>query len=117
MQTYIGRYPVIHSASLIIPDKETARVEFQVGTWAIKVRFSFEEKHEGEEEGSITIKPVDGIAHITFFGWDNVLGTGLKQPVLLGEANTGQKVLFILTHHRVGELNKLDVSFLLDSEQ
>ena len=110
---HIGPNLILHSATLVIPDNEKASVEFTVGALTLKTLFSFDNSARDEDEMRITVEAIDDVANITFFGWNNPLGTGLKEPATLANISTGQKVLFILAHHRVGEINKLDVNFLL----
>lgn len=113
----IGDRDIVHTSSLIIPGGKDAWIEFNIGSWLVKVNVIFKDSDEEDKSGSIVIEAVEDYAKVTFFGWNNSLGSATVKPVNLGKTNEGQQLAFMATHWLVGSVNRLDMQFLLGGEE
>ena len=113
----IGERDVVHTASLIVPKGENAIVDFRVGQWDISLKIIFVRNDDKAEKGSISLEVIDGNPQISLINWNNSLGTATIQPAVLGTANDGRKLSFMLCHWLIGDTNKVDIQFLLGGEQ
>ena len=115
MQVQIGGQRVVDTANLIIPKNKTVLVEVVADGRRLKARIRFESTESGKKEATINVKPVDGEALITFSGWENPLGTATTQPFEVARFSESQALFCMAAHHRIGEVDKLDITFLLGS--
>ena len=112
----IGDKKVIHSASLIVPEGDSALVEFSIELWKARVRIAFKNDLEGDSKSTIDVKgenDVSGESSITFLNWKNPIGTATTIPVRIGRTNTNQEIFIMAAHWYIGSVNKLDIHFLL----
>jgi hypothetical protein len=111
----IGNREVVHTFSIIVPDKEDAWVDFNVGQWNINLRIYFTED-KGKDTGALSLEVLQDIPHLNLINWRNALGTATIKPIELGTTSDGRQLSFMLTHWLIGETNKLDIQFLLGGE-
>jgi len=112
----IGNRKVVYTSSLIIPEGEDAWIFFDVGDWHVKVNLIFNISDEENENGAISIEGIDDHAKVTFFNWNNSLGTVTVNPVELGKTNEGKRLTFMASHWLIGRVNKIDVQFLIGED-
>ena len=113
----IGDREIVHSCTLIVPEREQALISFAVGGWSINVEVAFEQGEDKEAEGSMDVYPVDNNRlRMTFKNWNNPLGTATSQPIRIGNTNRKRELSFLATHWRIGTINRMDILFLLGAE-
>jgi hypothetical protein len=115
MKAKVGAREVIHCTSLIIPSSESAEICFNVGAWEIDIKISFETDSTKEGSRDILYDNIDNQLHLKFRNWTNSIGTALIKPVEIGRTNTNQGLSFIATHWLIGDVNKIDMQFMLDA--
>ena len=111
----IGDRNVVHNCSMIVPDGETASIEFLLGSWTVRIRINFIQSGD-DEKSTITVTAasgVDGESLITFVNWRNPIGTATTIPVVIARTNTNQELLIMAAHWMIGNVNKVDIHFLL----
>ena len=69
----IGNRKVVYSCSLIIPEGETASIEFLIEHWRVKIRINFENDSEKTSESTIKINKPGEELLITFSNWKTQL--------------------------------------------
>lgn len=112
----IGDKKIIYSASLIVPDGESASVSFVLGSWVARMRIEFGGDTSKDGKSTINVKgedPTTGESTITFLNWRNPIGTATTKPINIGKTNTNQDIFVLATHWYIGSVNKLDIQFLL----
>ena len=112
----IGNRKVVYSCSLIIPEGETALVEFSIGSWKIKIRINFENDLQTNESTINVGEEMNGESLITFSNWKNPVGTATIKPVVIGQTDTNQQLLMMAASWLIGNVNKLDLHFLLSAK-
>lgn len=113
MTIKIGSREVVFSTSLIIPKNETAEFDFTVDLWHISIRIEFLETSDESQPREVKFDVQSSQLIIKFVNWNNALGTAILQPHQIGLSNNGQALSFIATHWLVGDVNRIDVQFLL----
>lgn len=116
MQIEIGGRKVVGSANLIIPKNEAAVIEILAVNRVLRAQLRVERDASGEQkDAAINVQPVDNEAHITLSGWDNPLGTATTQPFEVARLDENQALYCMIAHHRIGDVDRLDLSFLVGS--
>lgn len=118
----VGEREVIHTATLILPTKEDAWVDFMLGSWHVRVNVAF--RNDPSEPGKpispagIELESKDDHAKLTLTNWANPLGTATKQPVEFATTSDGAKVYLMIWHTSTGgEVERLDLQFLLEPKK
>jgi hypothetical protein len=113
----IGDKQVVHFASLIVPEKESAWVEFSLGNWVPRINIVFETKPPAEGQpaapAGISLEPVGDYGKMVFTNWDNALGAATTAPFELGKSNDGKTISVMVWHIRTGSVHRLDLQFLV----
>lgn len=112
----IGDRKVVYNCSLILPEGETASIEFLIDHWRVKIQINFLNDAERTSESIISINRTDQELLITFLNWKNPVGTATIKPVEIGRTNTRQQLSMMAAHWFIGSVNKLDLHFLLDNK-
>lgn len=116
MLVEIASRTVVDSASLIIPRNETAIIEVVAANRRLRARIIFERIPTEEIKGqSINVTPVGNEAHITFLGWNNPLGSATTEPFEVAKFGDNQVLYCMVAHHLIGDVDRLDLSFLIGS--
>lgn len=116
MKLKVGKRKVIHTVTLIVPSGEEAWIEFNLDNWNIRLKILFEVTSDKSKQREINIKATDDYGIIIFKNWTNSLGTATRVPVEFGKTSNGRDLLFMASHSLIGDVNKLDLQFLLGSE-
>lgn len=112
MTTHIGSKQVVHFSSLIVPDGEAATIEFNIGAWNLNFNVSFS-KDESVEGASLSIEEMNGKSYMKFANWTGTLGTATQKPFVIGKTNQGHELSIMITHWLVGDVNKVDIQFMI----
>ena len=110
MKIQIGNKVVIESVSLLIPGDQGAWLEFDAGTWRVKINVLFRDSKDEPEVG-FNLQGSDDHAVLTIKNWNNSLPMAIEQPFQLGVVD-GKKVEFLFSGYAVGNLKKLELVFL-----
>lgn len=115
----IGKWNVLKTSCLIIPDGEVAEIQLKVGN-EMPLTFRIEFVDEEALETRISWETMNGKINLAFHGWKNVLGTSMNGPQRLGsftsdEAGSERELSFLAAHSKIGKSNKLDLHFLMES--
>jgi hypothetical protein len=110
----IGGRELIQSFSLLIPKGEDAWLEFEAGSWKIRLRVLFEYDTTNPHARFNLIGKVDH-AELSVINWNNALPYAIDTPAILGD-NAGRKVVFLFTGYAVGGLKRFDLSFFWEKK-
>ena len=117
MPVIIGGRTVVHCDTLIIPSGEVAEVSFSIGGWNLNFEISFSaSSSSASNETTLSVESGDGRSYINFSNWVSSLGTATLEPFKLGETNQGHELSCMVTHWLIGNVNKLDVQFMLGDQ-
>lgn len=112
----IGNKEIVHTTSLIIPKDEEAVIDFKVGNWEIELRLLFKIEKENTKKGIISLEVTDKIPKLILTNWFNALGMATKMPIEFGTTDNGKKLYIMICHWYIGDVNKIDLQFLLGGE-
>lgn len=111
----IGKWRVVESFNLIIPQNKTASLSISPILGQLNLRIKFEGESTERDLLGVDIKVApDGFGEITFKNWTNVLGTSMNEPASIGRSSAGKQILFLAAHWRIGLINKLDLQILTE---
>lgn len=114
MKITVGGREHITTAVLQVPDGEDAWLEFQAGTWRVRLNIIFIDDKEDSSQ-NFSVKGVDDHAVLTFKNWNRGLPAAVSKPFQLGEADN-RNIVFIFSGYAVAGLKRLDISFFWESE-
>ena len=116
----VGTREVVYTATVLIPSREEAWLEFSVGGWLVKLNLLLvaEEAKPGDATPTprLSIEAVDDHARLVLYNWSNALGTATSEPVEMGRASNGQVLSVMVWHVRTGEADRIDLQFLLGAK-
>ena len=111
MTMKIGDKSVVSVSSLIVPDGDSASIESTIENQTIKIKLFFY-PNEGDQP-KIDWQPEGEYLNINFRGWTNSLATATNKPVKIATDINGKILGFMVTHWRVGSINRVDFQLLL----
>jgi hypothetical protein len=111
----VGKHEVIHTQTLILPDGDDGWIEFDVGTWRARVKVRFESNNQEPVQQTLSIDAEGDHAILRLFNWRNSLGSATTKPVQFARMSGGASVSFMATHWYVGNVNRIDFQFLLET--
>jgi len=116
MEAKVGKYKVIHTQSLILPEGQDGWLSFDVKGWnaKFKVQFVKDDSSKGKQVIAIASEADYGI--IRLGNWENSLGSATIQPIQIASLGTGENLFFMLTHWFIGNVNRCDIQFLLEEK-
>lgn len=115
MTARIGKFNIIHSQLLLIPDGADAWVEFRAKNWDVKLKFLLVEDKENPNESTFDLTAEEDHGVITLKNWSHSLGMSFKEPVDFGSTD-GEKVYFMAFGHKVGNVTKLELQFYMECQ-
>ena len=115
MKARIGRFEVIHSQLLLVPEGAEAWVEFMALDWEVKLKIILDTDDESPDESRFNISGEDDYGVIKLINWDGELGMSFREPVDFGSTN-GKKVYFMASGHKIGNIIKLDFQFYMECQ-
>lgn len=112
----IGKYDLLSSFNLIIPENETATVDASFDQWSLYINVEFmkniDNKNYAKSEIDIRGNGTDS-ATLIFRDWINPLGTAMTEPGYLGTSRVNRVDLyFMAAHWLVGTTNRLDLQLM-----
>jgi hypothetical protein len=114
MKITVGGRELITTAILQVPDREDAWVEFQAGTWNVRLNVRFIDDHEDSAQ-NFSLEGKDDHAVLTFKNWNNGLPSAIPKPLAFGEIDS-RKIAFIFSGYTVPGFKRVDISFFWESE-
>lgn len=112
----VGNRKVLLFESLIIPIDEEAEISVPIRGGDIRIKLSFEDvKTAIPEESRLDFEMTDEVLHFRFRNWKNPIPTVIKEPVQIATTDTGNAVYFLLCHWRTGNMNRIDLQFMIDA--
>ena len=111
----IGKRTVAFSTCLLVLDEEQAEVEFSVEGWQMKLFISFHPNANADNTVKWSLE--SGGLRARFDRWDNALGMALGGPANIGHSPTGKPIELLVFHHRIGNLNRLDLQITVGDEK
>jgi len=114
MKITVGDRELITTAVLQVPDGEQAWIEFQAGTWGVRLNVSFIDDKDDPAQ-SFSLEGKDDHAVLTFKNWNNGLPSAIPKPFQFGETD-GRKISFLFSGYSVPGFKRLDISFFWENE-
>jgi len=114
MKITIGSRELITTAVLQVPDGEEALVEFEAGTWSVRLNVRFVDDKENPTQ-SFSLEGKDDHAVLAFKNWNNSLPGAIPKPFQFGETG-GRKIAFLFSGYAVAGFKRLDISFFWENE-
>ena len=114
MKITVGARELINTAVLQVPDGEDAWVEFQAGTWIVRLNVKFIDDKEDSTK-NFSLKGNDDHAVLTFKNWNNGLPGAIQKPLQFGETDN-RKIVFLFSGYAVAGFKRVDISFFWESE-
>jgi len=114
MKITVGSRELITTAVLQIPDGEEAWVEFEAGTWNVRLNVRFVDDKEDPTQ-SFSLEGMDDHAVLTFKNWSNSLPSAIPKPFKFGETDS-RKIAFLFSGYAVADFKRLDISFFWENE-
>ncbi|KQB56821.1 MULTISPECIES: DUF6864 domain-containing function [Acidovorax] len=114
MKITVGGRELITTAVLQVPDGEDAWIEFQAGTWNVRLNVKFVDDKEDSTQ-RFFLEGKDDHAVLTFNNWNNGLPSAIPKPFPFGETDN-RKIAFVFSGYSVAGFKRLDISFLWETE-
>jgi hypothetical protein len=114
MKITVGGRELITTAVLQVPDGEDAWVEFQAGTWNVRLNVRFVDDKEDLTK-DFTLEGKDDHAVLTFKNWNHGLPGAVPKPFQFGETDS-RKIVFVLSGYAVAGFKRVDISFFWENE-
>lgn len=114
MKITVGGRELITTAVLQVPDGEDAWVEFQAGTWNVRLNVMFIDDKEDSTQ-SFSLSGKDDYAVLIFKNWNNGLPAAIAKPFQFGETDS-RKIAFIFSGYAVAGFKRMDISFFWENE-
>ena len=112
----IGGKEVVFTANIVVPERDTAELEFNAGLGKVSVLILFSDDGS-EKPPKIDIKLTDGVLALNFFNWKSALGAALKTPTSILRLGDGQEIFLLASVWKIGEVYKIDACFLMDRKR
>ena len=105
----IGNQVVIHTATLLVPEGQSAWVEFPANTWNVRINVIFLDDPSFPESRT-TLQGVGDHAEMRITNWNNALPMATEQPSLLGSTDNHQ-IMYMFSGFRVGGMRQITLQF------
>ena len=112
----IGDWNTVETFTLIIPSGETAKLNFNYKSIFFKFEIIFRNNDENKES-HIKIEKEDGYLKLVFTNWNNALGAALTEVSKVATYNNNLDLGLIAVHWKIGDVDRLDVKFLVKAHQ
>lgn len=110
----IGNREHIASASFLVPPGDDVWIEFNAGTWPVKLNLVFVSDNKAPPEPNTSFVGKTDYAVITFTNWNNPFIGAFLRPMLIGESNNRKMVMFA-SGQLIGEVRSITLDFLWES--
>jgi len=109
MKITIGKYNVVETQTLIIPNKEESWIRLKVLDWDIKIKIIIKENSSNKSHQYSWYGEEDyGV--IELVNWNQNMGS-FSEPINFGTADNGKDVYIMIFNQKVQDVNKLDIQF------
>lgn len=114
MKITVGGRELITTAFLQVPDGEDAWIEFQAGSWTVRLNVTFIDDNEDSNK-NFTLEGKDDHAVLTFKNWNNGLPAAIPKPLPFGETDN-RKIVFVFSGYGFAGFRRMDISFFWENE-
>lgn len=108
---------VINFSSLLVPETESALLEFEHDGDQQRFSLNFEiEEPENEKEGktrSLRFAGEENYLSLTFVNWDSPIGVSTGKPIEVGETEKGELIYILANVAKLGGLYRVDIQTML----
>lgn len=109
----IGNKEVVFSSLLLIPEDEKAELELNYSENKLKIIISFDDSGDQQLIQPIPFEDASGV-ELVFKNWNKGLGSVLKEHVRLADHANGGVLKFIAANNRIGNLNIMNIQFVVE---
>lgn len=109
MKAKVGKYVVIHTQTLLIPNGQEAWIEFQALSWHVKLKLLLTIDSNNPNDSRYEIYGEEDYGVVKLINWD-ASTMAFKEPNQFGKTE-GKNIFIMVFGTRIGDTTKLDVQF------